>query len=77
MNNWNSQLCPKCNKLYKRRVFININYSVFVHKAIAESVWLYGLIEYCIVNADYDYKHPKPDVIETPLNPNYKRKSTF
>ena len=72
MNKPSSQLCPKCNRPFIRKVNYNFNYDIYIHKQKESSKWLYGLIDYCIVTKDYVYDHPKPDVTSQPLNPGYR-----
>ena len=72
MNNPNSKLCPKCGKPYIQVIKFNFNYRFYIHKRKKESVDLFGLIDYCIVSPDYDYKLPGPDTTASPLNPKYR-----
>lgn len=74
MNNPSSKLCPKCNKPFIEKRSINVNYAIYIHKREPGSKSLCGLIDYCIVNLDYDYDHPVNNKAIRKLHPEYRKK---
>lgn len=70
MNSPSLTHCPKCGKTFLSAVQWNSNYVLYVHKQEPGHKGWTGLIEYCIVLANYNYSLLKEEHKSVPINPN-------